>query len=134
MKLLDERATDVAGTSLFLTRAEYRELYPHRMGSRISYIFKHDQPKEVPDKEAELLLAKYPHVIIFKQKIALGTTERHKELAKMKYIDIKRIALKLEFTFAQAAIVKNLLINNIVDIETRISETTKKEKDKKESK
>lgn len=134
MKLLDERATDVAGTSLFLSRAEYRELYPHRMGSRINYLFKYDKPMEVPDKEAELLLEKYSHVIIFKEKIELGTTERHKELAKMKYIDIKRTALKLGFTFAEAAIVKNLLINNIVDTETRISEATKKEKDKKESK
>lgn len=134
MKLLDERATEEAPSSLFLTRAEYRELYPHIMGSRINYIFKHDQPKEVPDETAKLLMKKYPHVIIFKEKIELGTTERHKELAKMKYLDIKRIALKLEFTFAEAAIVKNLLINNIVDTENRISEATKKEKEKKETK
>ena len=132
MKLIDERATEEAPSSLFLERAEYRELYPHIMGSRINYIFKYDQPKEVPDEEAALLMKRYSHVITWKKKIELGKTDRHKALSKMGYNDVKKIAGKLGFTFAQTAIAKSLLINNIVDTETKILEA--KEEGKKETK
>ncbi|MEE9573222.1 MAG: hypothetical protein V3W20_09255 [Candidatus Neomarinimicrobiota bacterium] len=131
MQLIDTRATKVSPSSIFLTRAEYRELYPHMMGTRINYIFKHDQPKEVNNDEAKLLLKKYPHVITWKKKIELGETERHKELDKMKYVNIKKIAGKLGYTFAETAVAKNLLINNIVDTETRILKAKEKEKESK---
>jgi len=115
MKLIDTRATESAPSSLFLTRAEFRELYPFRLNSRMNYIFKHEQPKEVPDGEGKLLLKKYSHIIRWDKEIAklaeVPLTDRHKELGEMKYNDLKRYGSSIGLTFNELRVKAPVLIN-----------------------
>jgi len=121
MKLIDTRATDTMPTSLFLTRAEFRELYPYRLNSRMNYIFKHDQPKNVPDGEAKILLKKYPHVIRWDKTAEIPQTNRHQELEKMKYNDLKKYAGTLKMPFSETRVKRDILIDKIVAKEIEIS-------------
>lgn len=114
MKLIDTRATLTAPTSLFLTRAEFKELYPHKLNSRMNYLFKHDQPKEVDKDEAQLLLKKYSHVIRWEKRLEIIETDRHQELNKIKYPYLKRVAADAGVSFKLLRAKKPVLIDHIV--------------------
>ena len=114
MLLIDQRARFNAPSSLFLTRAEFKELYPHRLNSRISYVFKHDEPKEVDNGEAKLLLAKYPHILKWKKQLNIVKTNRHQELDNLKYGDLKKMGGKMGMSFKELQGTKEVLIDKIV--------------------
>ena len=120
MLLIDKRATAVAKTSLFLLRAEFKKLYPHRFSGKINYVFKYDQAKEIENGEAKLLMKKYPHVIKWEEIIKLGETERHEELNKIKYQTLKNMGAKIGLTFKELYSKKPKLINLIVAKEIEI--------------
>ena len=63
MLLVDIKATENSKSSLFLTKEEFKELYPNKVNSRINYIFSHSQPQEVITGEAKLLMKKYDVVL-----------------------------------------------------------------------
>jgi len=123
MKLIDQKTTPNMPTSYFLTRAEFKELYPHRLNSRISYIFKYDQPKDINDGEAKLLLKKYPHIIKWEEKLEIAQTNRHEELGKLKYNKLKKVGGDLGMTFKEIQGKKEVLIDNIVKKEIEIKGT-----------
>jgi len=132
MLLIDTRTTELMPTSLFLTRAEFRKLYPHRLNSRMSYVFKHDQPLEVPDDEAKLLLEKYPHVLVFgekpkdKKEEKTFASNRHQELSKLKYRDIQKLGRELGMVNKDVMIKTDLLIDAVVAKEIEVDAETKK--------
>jgi len=128
MKLIDTRATEEAPSSLFLTRFEFMDLYPYRLNSRMNYIFKHDQPKEVPDGEAKLLMKKYPHVIKWDKTGAIVETNRHQELNDMKYNDLKKYAATLSMPFGEIRVKRDILIHKIVAKEIEVKALKEKTK------
>ena len=126
MLLVDKNTTPVAPTSLFLTRAEFKGLYPHLLTDRKSYVFKYDKPLNVPDGEAKLLLKKYPHVLRWEEKFDINKSNRHQELNNLKYGEVKRIGGKLGFSFKDLQGKKPVLIERIVSEEiTRAARTAK---------
>ncbi len=131
MLLIDKNTTPSAPTSLFLTRAEYKKLYPHSLTGRKNYLFKHDKPLNLPDAEARLLLRKYPHVLKWEEKFAVNKSERHHELAELKYGEVKRIGGKLGFSFTELHAKKLILIERIISKEIRIAATEAKSEAKK---
>jgi len=137
MKLIDTRATDTMPTSLFLSRAEFKELYPHKLNSRINYIFKFDQPMDVNDEEAKLLMKKYPHVVRWDKSGETVETNRHQELGKMKYTELKKHGITLGLEYKDMMIKRPELIELIVKKEIEIETAKAKQKalgDSKEAK
>ncbi len=128
MLLIDQRATIVAPSSVFLTRAEFKELYPHKLNGRINYVFKYNRPKEVNNGEAKLLLKKYSHIIKWEKIIKLGATERHEELNKVLYQDLKKLAAEVGVSFKDSAVKQTLLIDRIIAKEIEIAKTERENK------
>ena len=128
MDLIDTRATELPPTSLFLTRFEFKEIYPYRLNSRLNYLFKYDKPTDVPDAEAKLLLKKYPHLLKWKKQLNIVETNRHQELMKVKYGDLKKMGGKLGMSFKELQGVKLLLIDRIVAKEIEIKQLAAKAK------
>ena len=126
MLLVDQKATAVAPSPVFLTRAEFKEIYPHRLSGRINYVFKYNRPKEVNDGEAKILIKKYSHIIEWEEKVKMGKTERHEELDKLKYQELKTIGAKVGLVFKELAVKKPILINKIVDKEIGIAQIEEK--------
>jgi len=122
MLLIDQKTTPNVPTSYFLTRAEFKEIYPHRLNSRLSYVFYYDQPKEINEGEAKLLLKKYSHLLKWEKKLEIDETNRHQELSKMKYKNLKTVGGKLGMTFKELQGTKEVLIDNIVKKEIEIGE------------
>ncbi len=115
MLLLDQRATAVAPSSLFLTRAEFKALYPHKLTGRMDYIFKYDKPLNVQDGEGKLLLRKYPHVLKYEPDLGIVKTDRHRELEKKyDYYKLKKMGTALGMSFKEITIKKEVLIDRIV--------------------
>ncbi|NHZ84285.1 MAG: hypothetical protein GWP19_00200 [Planctomycetia bacterium] len=121
MLLIDQRATLTAPSSLFLTRAEIKGLYPHLLTGRKSYIFKYDKPLNIPDGEGRLLLKKYPHVLKWEEKFAINKSNRHQELNKLTYGEVKRAAGKIGFSFKEMHAPKLILIEKIVSKEIKLA-------------
>lgn len=119
MLLIDKNTTPSSPTSLFLTRAEIKVIYPHLILDRKSYIFKYDKPLIVPDVEAKLLLRKYPHVLRWEEKFAINKSNRHQELNKLNYGEVKRVAGGLGFSFKEMHAPKLILIEKIVSKEIK---------------
>lgn len=119
MLLVDKNTTPAAPTSLFLTRAEFKELYPHLLTDRKSYIFKYDKPLNVPDGEGKLLLKKYPHVSRWEEKFTINRSKRHQELMELKYGEVKRVGGELGFSFKELQPKKVILIEKIVSREIK---------------
>ena len=117
MLLIDTQTSEGSPRSYFLTRMEFKKLYPLTLQSKLNYIFKHKIPKEVPDGEAKILMKKYPHIIKFEDKVTTYTSNRHQELAKIKYTELKKIGGKLGLPFKQLAVKTEILIDNIVNAE-----------------
>ena len=132
MKLTDKRARVNIPSSLFLTRGEFKELYPHLLTSRINYIFKHNVPKEVPDGEAKLLMKKYPHVLRWEPEVDFDETSRHQELKKLKYQDLKKLGSSLGMPFKELSQKTPFLINSIVEKEKAIEKEKAEAKVKKD--
>ena len=128
MKLIDTRATKLAASSLFLTRAEFRDLYPHRLNSRIDYLFKGGVPKDVPEAEAKILMEKYDHILKWEEKLNIVQTNRHQELDKKGYNELKKYAGTLEIPFKKMRVKKMLLIDHIVAKEIQIHTIKEKAK------
>ncbi len=128
MLLVDKNTTPTAPTSLFLERAEYKKLYPHLLTGRKSYIFKYDKPLNIPDGEARLLLRKYPHVLRWEEKFDINKSNRHQELYKLKYGEIKRLGGKLGFSFTELHAKKIILIERIISKEIRLAAIAAKAK------
>lgn len=131
MLLIDKNTTPSAPTSLFLTRAEYKKLYPHSLTGRKNYLFKYDKPLNLPDAEARLLLRKYPHVLRWEEKFGVNKSNRHQELAKLTYGAIKKMGGKLGFSFTELHAKKIILIERIISKEIRITATEAKSEAKK---
>ena len=132
MLLVDKRATVTAKTSLFLTSMEFQEIYPHKLNNRIDYLFKYNQPKEVNNDEAKLLMKKYSHVIKWEEKLELGKTERHEELDKLSIQKLKQVASGLKMTWKEMQGRKPKLINAIAAKEIEIDQIEEKLKEKTE--
>ena len=128
MLLVDKHTTPTAPTSLFLTRAEFKKLYPHLLTGRKGYIFKYDKPLNIPDGEARLLLRKYPHVLRWEEKFDINKSDRHQELFKLKYGEIKRLGGKLGFSFTELHAKKMILIERIISKEIRLAAIAAKAK------
>ena len=121
MLLVDKNTPKTAPTSLFLTRAEFKELYPHLLSDRINYLFKYDKPLNVLDAEAKLLMKKYSHVLKWEQDLGIVQSNRHQELMKLNYGEVKRVGGKLGFSFAELQAKKLLLIDRIVSEEITVA-------------
>jgi len=117
MLLVDKKATENSKSSLFLTKEEFKELYPNKVNSRINYIFSHSQPKEVITGEAKLLMKKYPHLIKWGNSVDETPTGRLKELQETKYGDLKTLGAKLGLNFKELGCTKVLLIDRILEKE-----------------
>ena len=117
MLLVDKKATENSKSSLFLTKEEFKELYPNKVNSRINYIFSHAQPQEVITGEAKLLMKKYPHLIKWGNSVDAKPTDRLKELQDMKYQDLKKLGAKAGLEFKQLACTKAILIDRILEKE-----------------
>ncbi len=122
MLLVDQRATAVAPSSLFLTRAEFKALYPHKLHHRMDYVFRYDKPKEVENDEAKLLMKKYPHVIRWEAKLDIVKTERHHELEKLDYYKLKKLGSSIGMGFKEITIKREILIDRIVTKEIEIKQ------------
>lgn len=114
MLLIDTRATETAKSSLFLTREEFKEIYPHRLNSRINYIFFHSKPEEVANEEAKLLLKKYRHLAKWEPELNIVETDRHRELNEINYRKLKTMGAKLGIVFKELAVKKPILVDRIV--------------------
>ena len=129
IKLIDTRATEVVPSSVFLTRAEFKGLYPHRLNSRISYVFKGGIPKTVELGEAKLLLKKYSHVVKWMRDVEdYPESNRYQELEKMKYNDLKKHGAEIGLEFKNMMVKTPMLIETI--IEKELSNTAKAAKAK----
>ena len=126
MLIIDKNTRPAAPTSLFLTRAEFKELYPHLLTDRKSYIFKYDKPLNVPDGEAKLLMRKYPRVLKWEEDLGIVKSNRHQELMKLTYGEVKRVGGKLGFSFKDLQGKKLLLIERIVSEEITVAARAKK--------
>jgi len=117
MLLVDKKATENSKSSLFLTKEEFKELYPNKVNSRINYIFAHAQPQEVITGEAKLLMKKYPHLIKWGKNLDEKPTARVKELQEMKYGDLKTLGAKVGLNFRELGCTKPILIDRILEKE-----------------
>ena len=117
MLLIDKKTTKTTRSSLFLVREEFKKLYPHRLNSRLNYIFSHERPQEVIYGEALLLLKKYPHVVRWGKHLTEEPTDRYEELLEMKYQDLKKVGAEAGLNFRELGCTKAILIDKIIDKE-----------------
>ena len=117
MLLVDRKATENSKSSLFLTKEEFKEIYPNKVNSRINYIFSHAQPQEVISGEAKLLMKKYPHLVKWGKSVDENPTDRLRELQSIKYGDLKTLGAKLGLTFKELGCTKPILIDRILEKE-----------------
>ena len=132
MKLIDLRTLENAPMAYFLSRMEFKEIYPHRLNSKIDYIFKHKVPLDVPNVEGELLLKKYHHIIRFgdegKKKTEPPKSNRHQELSRKKYKTLRRLARELGIPGKEAVIKREILTEMIIEKEIKKAEQKAKAK------
>ncbi len=117
MLLVDKKATENSRSSLFLIKEEFKELYPTKVNSRMNYIFSHEQPIDIIDGEAKLLMKKYKHLVKWGKHEKSPQTDRHAELQKMKYQALKTLGAKAGLNFKELGCKRDILIDRIVDKE-----------------
>jgi len=90
IQIIDVESQPNAPSSKFISREEFRKLFPDRMNRKLSFIFKYNAPITVESPVGEQLIKKYQSI----KRYDIASNESDDDIADMKRPGLIKIAIQ----------------------------------------